>query len=66
MSDTEQQNSAPLSFRCPLPLYRRMEQHAAALHMDISEFIFAALHHALGSPEELDQALAELEQSSID
>ena len=62
MSDTEQQNSTPLSFRCPLPLYRRMEQHAAALHMDISAFIFTALHHALGSPEELDNALAALNQ----
>ena len=66
MSDPSQPPSVSFAFRCPLPLYRRMEQHAATLHLNTSEFIIAALQHALGSPEELDQALAELEQSSID
>lgn len=60
MNETHEQKRKSVSFRCPLPLYRRMQQHAAALNMDTSEFISAALLHALGTPEELERALAEL------
>ncbi|MBR1979254.1 MAG: CopG family transcriptional regulator [Akkermansia sp.] len=62
MSDTDDSpNRIPFSFRCPLPLYRRMEKHAAALQMNVSTFICCALRHALGSPEELEKALSSLE-----
>lgn len=58
MSGTDSTKRSAFSFRCPLPLYRRMEKHAATMHMDISEFVFAALRHALGSSEALNKALS--------
>lgn len=61
MSDTDSPEQTPFSFRCPLPLYRRMQKQAATLQMTVSSFVCCALRHALGSPEELEKALAELE-----
>ncbi len=61
MSDTDSPDRIPFSFRCPLPLYRRMKKHTTSLQMNVSTFICCALRHALGSPEELEKALTALE-----
>lgn len=61
MSNTGTPERISFSFRCPLPLYRRMKKHATALQMNVSTFVCCALRRALGSPEELEKALAEFE-----
>ena len=63
MSAPDSTERIPFSFRCPLPLYRRMKKQAAALQTNVSTFVCSALKHALGSPEDLEQAMAELELS---
>lgn len=61
MSNADSPERIPFSFRCPQSLYRRIENHAAALQMNVSTFVCCALQHALGSPEELEKALAAFE-----